>query len=317
MGNKQAAEEFNIDNSLEGFEDIEDFGKDYIECPEFTLEKAQNLNVLMQKQITWMLVQFKPKGDPLTEEVEGFLKVYKKNRYGIKEMRWMLFTTIALYLVEPKNFLQVNSRFLLADIRNLGYSLDNKAFGFNVPNEENPAQMFYYTDSISPVNAIKTLYYLLKEEFIYINIADSPRDLEKSLEILIGPDEPEVEAFKKLKEKFGTLGEYLITTVNLFEMLPKIKKVKMHISNFNLFIASSNGKLLNLIPLSEIFGCYMLMNHLEFVIKSRSGDIWLVHDQAYAILKEITEIITSEYHRKIRIRVLDKEEIRFASKKRF
>ena len=84
----------------------------------------------------------------------------------------------------------------------------------------------------------------------------------------------------------------------------------MHVSNLNLYF-TNKGQLYSLISISTIFGCYLLHNHLEFVIKTTKGDILLIHNQAYAILKEIIEIIKTEINRKLRIKVAEYDEIKF------
>ena len=157
---------------------------------------------------------------------------------------------------------------------------------------------------------MKTLYYLQKEDFLHINIAKSSSSLSNQMKKSLDPEEPDIHMFSKLKDVYGAKGEFLITTVTLFELKPKWIKAKMHVSNLNLYF-TNKGQLYSLISISTIFGCYLLHNHLEFVIKTTKGDILLIHNQAYAILKEIIEIIKTEINRKLRIKVAEYDEIKF------
>lgn len=283
---------------------------EYLESPYYNLERAEELPESVQKQITWLLVQFKPKGEPLTEQVDGYLKILKKNRYCFKEIRWLLFTTNSLYLVEPNNFMQLNLRIPIISIESLGYSLDNKSFGIKSENEAS-FYVFYSENSINAVNAIKTLFYLLKEDFINVLIAESTKAFKYLMNKKIEAEGPDFETFAKIKESFEIKGEYLITSVIVFEAKPKIRKRKLFLSNFSIYLTSFDGEVYKTIEVAKVCELVLLSNHLEFGIRGVEGDFWLVYNQAYALLSEVSEIIKEEYGKDIRIQIKNPHDFSF------
>jgi hypothetical protein len=311
MGNKwnsglQNANQFDLLD-----EDLSSTEIEYLESPSYTLEDAKNLTELTQKQITWLLLQFKPRGEPMQEEVDGYAIVYKLNRYGLKETRWLLITTKALYIVEPMDFTLCSMRITIDNIKSLGFSLDNKCFGIKTKEEFYNCHLFYTKTSIFTVNAIKTMHYLEKNDFINIILAESATNLLDQIHENEEIEEPDLQAFETIKAAFGTKGEYLITSLSIFQRQPKISRGKIFLSNFCLYLTTLDIQISGILKLDTIKRLVLCENHLDFVVRSTREDFWLIHSQSYAILKEIEEVIYSEHNKKQRILFLDSKEIHY------
>ena len=191
MGQNRSNPLLSEDQTNEALETIDD-NLDYIKCPVYNLENIKGLSEEKQKSITWLLVQFKDKGKPLTEEVDGYLVVYKKNRYGCKQTRWMLITTEAIYVVKQNDFSQCYLRIIIGDIENLGFCLDNQSFGIRT---KESSHIFYSYNSISAVNSIKIMYYLKYEDFLSIVLTNEYKLL---MNLILKPatvDEPDLKKF--------------------------------------------------------------------------------------------------------------------------
>ncbi|OMJ93996.1 hypothetical protein SteCoe_2911 [Stentor coeruleus] len=311
MGTKFSHEKLKETTESEAYEIMHQDETNYIESPHYHLDSPQELTEFQQKQITWLMVQFKPKGEPLKEEVEGYTRIYKKNRYGVKESRWLLLTTFSIYIVEANDFTQLNLRIPIENLTSLGYSLDNTSFGINSKAETSMSFWFYSQDAISIVNAIKIMYYLMKEDFLTIILADSTKMLKKILAIPAEPEEPDVKLFTCIKDIYGTKGEYLITSITLYERKPVIDRRKLVLSNMNIYLVKFSGRVISILPLATVIRLFLLSNHLDLVIKTSVGDLWLIYSQAYAILKEISEVLFMESKINVRIQFREPKEVAF------
>jgi hypothetical protein len=310
MGN-QKLKKLLEDDTVKVLDDPNERVENFIEAPLYTLQHPQDLPDLIQRQITWLLVQFKPKNEPISEQVEGYLEVYKRNRYGINQSRWLLFTTVSLYLVEPYNFMQLNARIPIEFISCLGYTLNNSCFGIKTKESNLSVYILHCENPISALNAIKTLNYLKTEDFIPIVIAKDSSELVKLINQAASPEEPDTKVYSDLKSKYGSKGEYLITSIKLYSIKPKLSQLKLYLSSSNLYFISLKDSVCTLVPLNKVAEVIMVINHLEFVIKTSYGDLWLIHDQAYGILNEIIEAIANEHKIKLRLKIMHADEIVF------
>lgn len=305
MGQSRSSPLLSEDQTNEALETIDD-NLDYIKCPVYNLENVKGLSEEKQKSITWLLVQFKERGKPLTEEIDGYLSVYKKNRYGCKQMRWMLITTEAIYVVKPNDFSQCFLRIILGDVENLGYCLDNQAFGIKTKESNH---IFYSYNSISAVNSIKIMYYLKYEDFLSIVLTNESKLL---MSLITKPsiiEEPDLKNFQIIKENFGSPGEYLITSVDVFRTKPSTQQGKLFISSLAIYFEPNNSEKIKKVMNEGIKRLILLDNHLEVVIKTQQGDLWLAYSQAFSLLKEISEILLTEFKKKVYIKYLSEDMI--------
>jgi hypothetical protein len=303
MGQKQAYPVLFEDQPIDPIESTDE-NLDYIKCPDYTLQNIKDLSDEMQKSITWLLIQFKEKQKPLTEEIDGYLPVFKKNRYGCRQKRWMLITTEAIYIVKPYDFSQCFLRVQLKDIQNLGFSLTGQSFGLRTSDN---FHVFYSDFAVSALNSIKIMQYFQSEDFLTVVLSKENEELYSIIAKNAEVDEPDLQGFQFLKENYGNPGEYLITSVQAFKMKPFVEKGKLFISSVAIYFQDDRKRKVLKLMMEQVSRLILVDNHIEVIIRTPQEDLWLAYSQSFALLKEISEIVQTEFKKKIYIKYLSEK----------
>ncbi|CAG9323519.1 unnamed protein product [Blepharisma stoltei] len=287
-----------------------------VEAPKYQIDDVLQLDQKLQREISWLFLQFKTKDEVLEEEVDGYLPIKKENRYGIKQKRWLLFSTEALYIVTPNNFKSLRRRILLSTIDKIYQQSGNQSFALHIKEEEGSECLRILTPrTLDAINAIKTLYYLKTEEFLEIKLVNSEKEM---LEITKKEDSEGQEMknnliFGKIKAVHGIPGEQMVNLRKVYEVIkPGSKQMIILITaSKTIYIANPKGILYNYVTLSQIKEIHTLANLSEFLLKTDEGDIWIQDNETPFIVREISDVIEHEMGYGILVKQIEHDEIAF------
>lgn len=268
----------------------------YIELPQYSLESIGNLTEREQKEVSWLLLQ----NQGQDEEVDGYLPVQKKNRYGVKQHRWILFTTAALYLVLPHNFMTCRRKVRICEIVNIFQTINKKQFALEVMSSEREFLLFYSVRTSDAVCALQNLKYFINSELKQLVILQG----EKEILAYTKQEEKYIEEdilFLTIKADYGYPGEELLKTVELYSITASKKKTSekmtMFITNKTVYYLDQNKRLFNYMDLDDIKGITMIDEKTEAIISSDLGDIWVYTIEIDFIAQDLKEIILNQTQR--------------------
>jgi hypothetical protein len=179
-------------------EDDEDAHQMLLEAPEYRLEDTTSLSNEDQISISWIFKAYAQvnKFPQDEEEVDGFLIVKKKTRFNTMQSRFLLFSTRALYIMKREYLKDVRRRIDLTDIASLTLAPDEQSFVIHVKPSDPGVDLTLYTEkSIDAVNSIKTLIFLLIQNFPRIYRPATKQEFLK----LIKSDEVHEDSTSKLR----------------------------------------------------------------------------------------------------------------------
>ena len=207
------------------------------------------------------------------EEIDGYLPVKKKNRYGAKQHRWLLFSTEALYITLPHNFSVCRLRISLSEIINIKHTSDNKAFSLEIMRTEKSSLILYSNQTLHAVHAIQSLRYMFNSELKEAVIVKTEKELVfiNETEDLISKDI----LFLKIKADYGLPGEQLIQTFKFYMISDKKAKeqITLMATNKTLFILDYKNKLFNYLELDDVISITMICEDNNAVINTEEGDL--------------------------------------------
>ena len=179
-------------------EEDEDAHQMLLEAPEYRLEDTTSLSTEDQISISWIFKAYAQvnKFPQDEEEVDGFLIVKKKTRFNTMQSRFLLFSTRALYIMKKEYLKDVRRRIDLTDIASLTLAPDEQSFVIHVKPSDPGVDLTLYTErSIDAVNSIKTLIFLLVQNFPRIFRPASKQEFAK----LIKSDQVHEDSTSKLR----------------------------------------------------------------------------------------------------------------------
>lgn len=149
-------------------EEDKEASKILLEAPDYHLEDIMTLSNEDQISVSWIFKAYAQvnKFQQEPEEVDGFLIVKKKTRFTSMQVRFLLFSTRALYIMKKEYLKDVRRRIDLTDIASLTLAHDGQSFVIHVkPSEPGRDLQLFTENSKDAVISIQTLVFLLVDDF--------------------------------------------------------------------------------------------------------------------------------------------------------
>ena len=282
----------------------------YIDLPQYNLYNVNELTDREKKEISWLLLQ----NQTDDEEIDGYLPVRKKNRYGIKQHRWILFSTVALYVVIPHNFLACRQRIKISEIVNIYQTIDKEIFSLEIMSTEKYFLIFYANRTSDAVFAIQNLRYIISSELKELIFVRNEKEIIITSQNIDNPMDEDI-VFLKIKADHGFPGEELIKTIDAYShTLSKNKireKMTLLITNKTIYYLDAKKALLNYMELDQVRSLTSINDKSEAIISSDEGDVWLYTLQIDLVTQDIKDIVLNQTYKVLELLTAEEKEISY------
>lgn len=256
-----------------------------IRPPKYDLIRVSSLPVGKQRDLAWVLSQYK---EVEGEKLDGFLEVKKVSRFGIPRQRLAIFSTEALYICEAANIRAMKRRIKWSDLTNITLSQDDRSVKLEVSNSS--SQCILHTPHAPDiVNAIKTLYHLKFSQFPSVTMSVNKEEIR-----LLGDLEENYkkELCRNVLQKYGSPQEEVVKCLEVGTLDAKRHKEKMTIlvSTLCLYRTADDSSVHSIIPLHKVSFIGQIDDLTQILVQSALGDYWIIHLQVKWLAEQIQKL---------------------------
>lgn len=271
-----------------------------IRPPKYELLKVSNLSTAQQRDLAWILSEYK---EAEGEKLDGFLEVKKVSRFGIPRQRLAIFSTEALYICESKHIRVMKKRIKWGDLANVVQAHDDRSVSIEVQNSASKCTLFT-PNAPDVVNAIKTLYHLKFKEFPSVTLVVAKETASTAVEDI--NEDQKRENCQLLLQEYGNPHEQIVKCIQVGTLDAKRRKEKMFllISTMCLYRVSNEFRLHSIIPLQKLTFIVQVDDLAQILVQSSLGDYWVIHMQAKSLGEQIQKVHFSDSGNALELQIM-------------